>query len=110
MAVSAPGEDGADRGLEGEGTSREVDSGAVYLFEYDGASWNQVARIKASNTGTLDAFGGTSIGFDERALALDADTLIVGASREDSISTGINGPQNNDFAPDSGAVYVRRVR
>lgn len=42
------------------------------------------------------------------ALAGDGDTVAVGAYLEDSGSTGVGGAQNNDSAPDSGAVYVYR--
>lgn len=56
------------------------------------------ARIKASNTGANDFFA-TSI-------ALDGDTLVVGAALEDSAATGVNGDQANDAAADSGAAYV----
>ena len=56
--------------------------------------------IKASNTGTGDAFGFPT------ALSADGNTLAVGAFHEDSNATGINGDQTNDLLPDSGAVYV----
>jgi hypothetical protein len=87
MAVGAPGQD---------------DSGAVYLFSFDGTDWSQQAFLKASNSGNSDQFG--------RAVALSADgtTLTVGANREDSNATGIGGAQGDDLSPDSGAVYIFR--
>ena len=39
-------------------------------------------------------------------MAISGDTIVVGALFEDSGSTGINGDQNNDNAPASGAAYV----
>lgn len=54
--------------------------------------------IKSSNTTAQDAFG--------FAVALDGDTLVVGAPNEDSNATGVNGNQNDDTLTDSGAVYV----
>ncbi|MFT5353752.1 MAG: hypothetical protein ACI9KE_000952 [Polyangiales bacterium] len=58
--------------------------------------------IKASNTDGGDSFGW--------AIGLDGDTLAVGAWREDSGASGVNGDETDNTAPASGAVYVfRRV-
>ena len=65
-------------------------------------TWTQQAYIKASNTHEFDYFGG-------KPIALDGDTLAVGASGEDSNATGVNGDQTNNNAEDSGAVYVRII-
>ena len=73
-------------------------SGAVYVFVYEAGVWRQEAFLKASNPGVNDYFGGT--------VDLWGDTLVVGASGEDSSATGINGDQLNDNTLDSGAVYV----
>ena len=40
------------------------------------------------------------------SIALDGDTLAVGALFEASNATGVNGNQGNNSAPDSGATYV----
>lgn len=61
-----------------------------------------IGYLKASNPGNGDRFG-VSV-----ALSGDGTTLAVGAPLEDSNSTGINGLQSADAAPDSGAVYVFR--
>jgi hypothetical protein len=58
----------------------------------------QRAYIKASNTGSSDNFG--------VAIALDGDTLVVGALYEDSAATGVNGDQSSQASTDSGAAYV----
>jgi len=58
----------------------------------------QQAYIKASNSGDVDQFG--------YSLALSGDTLAVGAYREDSKATGVNGDQADDSLKDAGAVYV----
>lgn len=61
----------------------------------------QQAYGKASNTGLADQFG--------YSVAVDGDTLAVGANREDSNGTGVNGVgEANDSATDAGAVYVFR--
>ncbi len=61
-----------------------------------------IGYFKASNTGAGDYFGNSV------ALSADGSTLAVGARRENSPSTGVNGAQNNDdgTADVSGAVYV----
>jgi hypothetical protein len=58
----------------------------------------QQAYLKTSNTGAGDGFG--------RSVALSGDTLVVGAPREDSNATRVNGDQANNLAHDSGAAYV----
>jgi hypothetical protein len=58
-----------------------------------------IGYFKASNTGTDDNFGTTV------SLSDDGSTLAIGASLEDSNTTGINTTAN-DLAADSGAVYI----
>jgi hypothetical protein len=43
------------------------------------------------------------------SVALDGDTLAVGADREDSNATGVGGDELDNSAGQSGAVYVRRI-
>jgi hypothetical protein len=73
-------------------------SGAVILFERSGGTWSQIAFIKSSNPGASDSFG--------QSVALDGDTLVVGAHLEDSAATGVGGDQSDNTANDAGAVYV----
>jgi hypothetical protein len=76
-------------------------SGAVYVYtRAANNTWSPNAYLKASNIGAQDRFG--------EAVAIDGDTIVVGARFEDSNATGINGAQNNDLSPNSGAVYVFR--
>ena len=77
------------------------DSGAVYVFTRSGTTWSQQAYLKASNTGRDDRFG--------FSVSLSGSRLAIGADREDSSATGINGDQKDDGATESGAVYVRRI-
>lgn len=58
----------------------------------------QQAFMRASNAGSSDYFG--------RAVAVSGDTVVIGASNEDSAATGVNGDQASEAAMDSGAVYI----
>ena len=103
LAVGADLEDSAATGVNGaQNNNSATNSGAVYVFRRNGGMWSQQAYIKASNTDTGDQFGLNV------SLSGNGNTLAVGAIREDSASTGINGVQNNSSATDSGAVYVFR--
>ena len=73
-------------------------SSFVLCLAVHAAGQTQQAYLKASNTGILDEFG--------RSVAISGDTLVVGASSENSSATGVNGDQGNDDANSSGAVYV----
>ena len=105
IAVSAPDEDSAATGVNGSAPGQDDDSmasaGAVYVFRRSGTNWAQEAYVKASNTGAFDQFGDS--------IALSSDTLVVGASGEDSGATGVDGitpgPGDNSKSA-SGAAYV----
>ena len=62
-----------------------VDSGAAYVFRFDGTSWTQEAKLTASDGRKGDEFGNT--------VAISGDTVVVGAVR---------------VGPDRGAAYVFR--
>jgi hypothetical protein len=98
LAVSSWTESSNGTGINGEqGNSDTLHSGAVYLFTRSGGMWTQKAYLKASNSNADYEFG--------VSLALTGDSLAVGAYREDSNATGINGNQADNSAPNSGAVY-----
>ncbi|MEZ8825650.1 hypothetical protein AB6E04_14925 [Vibrio amylolyticus] len=61
-----------------------------------------IQHLKASNAEAVDEFGYSV------ALSGDGRTLVVGAPKEDSQATAINGDQAGQNAPESGAVYVYR--
>ena len=58
----------------------------------------QQAYLKASNTNPEDTFG--------EPVAASGDTIVVGASSEDSNASGVNGEQSNNNAMNAGAAYV----
>lgn len=109
FAASARSEDSAATGVNGDqsdnsapGTgSRFAGTGAVYVFGFDGSTWEQSAYVKPSNTDADDQFG-SSIGLNG-----DGTLLAVGARREASAATGVNSPLEADNSADgAGAVYV----
>ncbi len=75
------------------------DSDASYPLTID-PSFEQQAYLKASNTVSIDH---DHFGF---SVAISGNTLVVGAHREDSNATGINGDASNNSAVGAGAAYV----
>ncbi len=97
LAVGAPEEDSAD--ALSQGNNSAANSGAVYTFLRSAPGWSQTGYLKASNIGAGDEFG-TSV-----AWSGDGTRLIVGASFEDSASTGVDSTPD-EAATDNGAAYV----
>jgi hypothetical protein len=58
----------------------------------------QQAYLKASNTEANDFFA--------FSVAVSNDTVVVGATGEDSNATGVNGNQSDNSASNAGAAYV----
>jgi hypothetical protein len=80
-------------------------SGAVYVFvrASGGVTWAQQAYVKSSNNLPV-GFGNASFG---HSVAIDGDTIVVGARSEQSAGTGVNGNMGADeSAPEAGAAYV----
>ena len=101
LAVAAWGEDSNAFGIDGDQADNSaVNSGAVYVFRNVGGSWLQEAYVKASNTDADDAFGSSV------AISADGNRLAVGAVRESSAASGIDGDGFNNGSEDSGAVYA----
>ncbi|HEX2675810.1 MAG TPA: cadherin-like beta sandwich domain-containing protein [Polyangiales bacterium] len=99
LVVGAPSEASSARGVNGNQASDAAPySGAAYVFTRAEHAWTQQAYLKASNTGENDAFGG--------AVAIDADTLVVGARGEASAASGVNGDASDDSLDSAGAAYV----
>jgi hypothetical protein len=99
FVAGAPSESSGATGVNGDQNNENAQySGAAYVFTGAGQSWQQQAYLKASNTDADDDFG--------RAVAIDGDTIAVGAVSESSSARGIGGDQTNNDAPGSGAVYI----
>ncbi|MBN8460275.1 MAG: IPT/TIG domain-containing protein [Verrucomicrobia bacterium] len=92
----------------GSGTQSDnsaQDCGAAYVFTRSSGTWSQQAYLKASNTGAYDSFG--------LSVAVDGDTLVVGAPYESANATGVNAPlsggsgtQADNSATYAGAAYM----
>jgi len=65
---------------------RGTDSGAAYIYQWDGMVWNEVAKLTAPDGATDDRFG--------YAVAIGGDIAIVGAYQDD------------DLGIESGSAYV----
>ena len=101
LAVGANGEDSSATGVGGDQTNNSAGaSGAVYVFARTGTTWTQEAYVKASNTDSVDNFGGSV------SLSADGTRLAVAAPSEASSATGVDGDQADNSANASGAVYV----
>jgi hypothetical protein len=117
LAVGAPLEDGRGLGVDGDATTTTVDgnTGAVYVFVRGHDGWQQQGYLKPANPATGSGFGTT--------LALQGDTLVVGAPAEGSRASGVDGNMSdpcrdpssadsvNEHCPaPSGAAYVFQRR
>ncbi len=102
LAVGTPGDHIGAKGINPSRTrweSTALMSGAVYLFERTGSSWNQTNFIKPSNT-HWDARFGTHV-------TVSGDLLLVGARGDRVAVTGLNG--NRSATPSSsnyGAAFI----
>ena len=99
VVVGAFHEASGATGVNGDQNDDSAPSaGAAYVFVRNGSSWAQEAYLKAFSTDADDLFG--------NSVSISGDTVLVGAPKEDSGATGVNGDQNDNGAGDSGAVYV----
>lgn len=99
LVIGARFESSGATGINGDqNNDSAVGAGAAYVFVRTGTNWTQQAYLKASNTDSNDQFG-TSVG-------ISSDTIVVGARFESSSSTGVNGNEGDNSAPNAGAAYV----
>ena len=105
LVVGASGEDSAQttvtNGIAASPDNRATSAGAVYVYVRSGSAWVQQAYLKAPNAQSTDQFG--------VSVAVFGDTLVVGATNEDSGQTVItsgNFASADNSASNSGAVYV----
>ncbi len=99
VVIGAPGESSQATGVNGNQSDNDAPySGAAYVFVRSGTNWTQQAYLKASNTELLDLFG--------ISVTVSGDTIVVGANRESSRATGVNGDESDNSAQYAGAAYV----
>ena len=99
VVVGASYEGSKATGIGGDqGDNSAPESGAAYVFVRNGTTWSQQAYLKAANANAGDHFGSS--------VAIDGDTVVVGASGTYSMATGIDGNQGDNSKEDSGAAYV----
>jgi hypothetical protein len=99
IIVGAFGESSNANGVNGSQSDNSAPlAGAAYVFVRNATGWSQQAYLKASNSDAGDSFGGS--------VALSGNTAVVGAGRESSNATGVDGDQTNNSASSAGAAYV----
>lgn len=99
MVIGAFEETSRSSGINGDQRNTYLNGvGAAYAFTRKGNTWSQSAYLKPSNSDLHDQFG-WSVG-------VAANTIVVGARRESSSATGVNGNQGDNSASSAGAAYV----
>ena len=99
LVVAARSERSAATGVDGDQSDNSAsNAGAAYVFVRSGKTWSQQAYLKASNTDSGDYFGSS--------VAISGDTIVIGATAEDSSATGVGGDESKNDASQSGAAYV----
>ena len=111
LVVGAPEERSGARGVNGnQNDNTIINAGAAYVFVRNNGFWSQQAYLKASNSPQVVPNFNTF--FFGAGVAIDGDTIAIGAPAEDSLSSGINGSQSYVVAEtfrenkNTGAVYV----
>ena len=84
----------APPGADDAAVDAEIDAGPDPIIQ------GVMTYVKASNTGNDDEHG-TGV-----AISGDGQTIAIGAPREDSAATGIDGDALDNTKTDSGAVYI----
>ncbi|MEI8090525.1 MAG: MBG domain-containing protein [Opitutaceae bacterium] len=97
VVVGAYQEDSSTTGVNSTPNTSFSDAGAAYVFVRNGTTWTQQAYLKAAKVTAGDWFG--------VSVAVSGDTLVVGASREDSSTAGVNSTPNTSEL-NAGAAYV----
>ncbi len=97
IVVGAPNEDSGSDGVNSVPDNVANDAGAAYTFLRFGDIWTAQSYLKASNSGFGDRFG--------ESVAVVRNTIVVGAPREDSGATMVDGP-SGDGTSEAGAAYA----
>lgn len=94
LVVGATAEDGANGGVDADDTNNAAtEAGAAYVFVREGGKWVQQAYLKADAPQSSEFFGAS--------VAIDGDTILVGATRAGDHLTDVTTLRYRQ-----GAVYV----
>jgi len=86
IVVGAPQDRSLAKGVDGDANDNsDISVGAAYVFEKTTKGWQQQAYLKPSNSR-----GGFKFG---EAVAVSGETIVVGASGEDSLGKGVGADQ-----------------
>ena len=96
VVVGAYNEDGSATGVDGPVDELAGDAGAAYVFVRSGTTWSPQAYLKASQAVAVDNFG--------FSVAIDGDTVVVGANGADGGAPGTVFPPG--FSLDTGEAHV----
>ncbi len=99
LVVGVYNDDSDARGINGDANNdQRAESGAVYIYVNTGGRWIQQAYLKSHNSDSRDFFG--------FSVAIEGDTLVVGARGESSSGNGEDTDGTDNSLPLSGAAYV----
>ncbi|WP_052573106.1 choice-of-anchor D domain-containing protein [Haloferula sp. BvORR071] len=99
IVVGAMQEDSSAAGVNGnQNANNATSSGAAYIFTRTAGTWSQQAYLKVAEPHAWDLFG--------MSVAISGGTVVVGANRESSAASGVNGNASDTSASHSGAAYV----
>jgi hypothetical protein len=76
-----------------------ADSGSAYVFTRNGVVWSQQGKLTASDGASDDSFG--------VSVAVDGDTIVVGASLDDANDNGVRSGSGYVFTR-SGTVWAKQ--
>jgi len=100
IVIGAYYEGSSSLGVNSTPNESAYQAGAAYVYFRAGTVWTQQYYLKPAVVGSSQA--GDYFGI---AVAINADTIVVGAQGEDSTTTGVNStPNESTFA--AGAAYV----
>ncbi len=97
--VTAGREDSNGAGATTDVDNNSVqDSGAGYVFTFDGSTWAQMGYLKGAVADTDDRLGIVA--------AISGASLVFSGNLEDSNATGVGGDFTDNSATSAGAAFL----
>lgn len=112
MVIGAPGEE--IRTVSVPGIRADTDSGAAYVFAFNGTAWTQVSKLKAQRAALGCEIAGAKSDFfagDRFGVSVDVDgvNIVVGADEIEFRRRPVGGScQLNTLVSGTGGIYVYR--